>query len=591
MLKGQETYEKYRVCPWCRFHYTMSAQERIRLLMDAKGYKEKFKTVTTLDPLSFSGKVPYRNRLFRDQRRTGMNEAAVVARGRIAGRPAVLVCLDFGFMGGSMGCVVGEKVALAFEYAVKRHRPLVMLVSSAGVRMQEGVLSLMQMAKTTVAAQQLHQAGLPYICVLASPTTGQAYASFVNLSDILVAEPGAILGFSSLRVLQEVTSAPLPQGAHTAEGHLARGMVDLIVDRQQLRETVVQLLGMLSAEQLEAKPKTDRKRRRRSRKAPATLPAPEGAIRLATLPSRPDARAYIGKVFTNFVELHGDREGSDDPSVVCGIVNLDSATVMIIGQTPRPADTKDSPRPLTPEGLKKAQRALELAGKFHMPVITLIDSPGPDMSLQAEERGIGRAIASMMLSMAQSPVPAIAVIIGEGGRESAMAFSLADRILMQASAVFLPISAENAATLMYRDPGKSDMATQSLHLTARDCLEMGVIDAIVPEPPEGAHADPDAAAALLKTALVETLAELRRTSIGKLLKQRQQKFRNVGEYTSYFRMVLARELQVMRSPESVGEPPRQKRRRRGKETMQEPAKVLQLPTPDPDKDDGAAKGV
>ncbi|MSQ13202.1 MAG: acetyl-CoA carboxylase carboxyl transferase subunit beta [Dehalococcoidia bacterium] len=578
-LKDMESYKTYRICSSCRFHYSLSARERVRLLMDSKGFKEKFKTITSLDPLKFTGKVPYRKRLFKDQRRTGMNEAAIVGRGKINGRPCVLVCLDFGFMGGSMGTVIGEKVALAFEYAVKRNRPLVMVVTSAGVRMQEGVLSLMQMAKTTIAANQFHRAGLPYVCVLASPTTGQAYASFVNLADVLIAEPGAILGFSPLRVLQQVTNAPLPNGAHTSESHLAHGMVDMVEDRASLRATVVDLLGLLSPKKVDAKLKAPKRRAKKKAVETREILTAAEVVRLSQLPERPTARDYLRMLFSRFVELHGDRVSGDDPSVVTGLATLDGAAVMVIGQSPRQGPNQMAA--LMPDGLRKAQRAMRVAAKFHIPIITLIDTPGPAMTLEAEEHGIGPAIATTLATMAEVSVPTVAVIIGQGGRESAVAFGIADKVLMMENSVFLPISPENAASLMFRDASRVDEAAQSLHLTARECLEMGVIDGIVPEPEGGAHANRPESAVLVHDALVGALAELRKLSTGKLLKRRHQKFRNMGEYTSYFRMVLSRELEALRTGEEEAAltPATEKKPRRIRKPKAVKAKVLQMPLP------------
>ena len=192
-LQESTLYLRSRVCPQCRFHYSISARERIQLLADPKSFKEKFRTVSSIDPLAFSSKVTYRSRIYDAQRNTGLTEAAVVGQCKIEGISAVVVALDFSFLGGSMGLVVGEKVALACELASKKRLPLVAIVTSGGARLQEGALSLMQMAKTATAVNSLHKKGLPYIAVFANPTTGQSYASFGNMADILLAEPGAHL--------------------------------------------------------------------------------------------------------------------------------------------------------------------------------------------------------------------------------------------------------------------------------------------------------------------------------------------------------------------------------------------------------------
>ena len=230
-----DLYARLRVCPICRFHYSMTARERIESLVDAESFREINRSVSSLDPLSFSSRGSYKQRIFRDQRRTGLTEAVVTGRCSISGSPVMLIALDFGFMGGSMGCVVGEKIALALEQATKRNLPVVAVITSGGARFQEGALSLMQMAKTSIAAVQLAQKGLPFIVVLANPATGQTYASFASLADIIVAEPEAIVGFSSVRALQEAAEDPLPSNSQTAESHLRNGLIDGIVDRSKLR--------------------------------------------------------------------------------------------------------------------------------------------------------------------------------------------------------------------------------------------------------------------------------------------------------------------------------------------------------------------
>ncbi|MFQ5861346.1 MAG: acetyl-CoA carboxylase carboxyltransferase subunit beta, partial [Dehalococcoidia bacterium] len=212
-----DLYQQYRVCPFCRFHYSLTARGRIELLADKGSFKEMYRSIVSLDPLSFSTRTSYRKRLSQDQKRTGLTEAAVVGRCSLGNAKAILVVLDFGFLGGSMGSVVGEKVALAFERAAKKSLPLVAVVSGGGVRIQEGILSLMQMAKTVTAATRLHRKGLPFIVVLTNPTTGQAYASFANLADVILAEPGSLMGLVPIRTLQEASQKPVPDDALTAE--------------------------------------------------------------------------------------------------------------------------------------------------------------------------------------------------------------------------------------------------------------------------------------------------------------------------------------------------------------------------------------
>lgn len=543
-LENETLYQIFRVCPDCRFHYAIPARKRIELLVDPRSFKEQFRTISSLDPLSFSGKVAYRKRLFRDQKRTGLTEAAIVGYSKIGGVRCVLILLDFSFMGGSIGCVVGEKIALAFERAVRKRLPVVAIVTSGGARIQEGVLSLMQMAKTTMAVDQLHQIGLPYITVFANPTTGQSYASFANLADITLAEPGALVGFAPLRLLQEMADEPLPIGSHTAESHVIHGMVDYTVDRESLPTVLANILHLVDPQRSQLnflRPK------QRKPLAPKPMEAWE-AVQRVRRPDRPNVGNFIDMIFPEFIGIHGDRLTGDDPSIIAGIANLQGCSVVVIGQQRQEIPGGESQSSyITPQGFRKAQRAMRLASKFNMPLLTLIDTAGPSMGIEAEEGGIGHALATTMALMGDLPVPTVATIVGEGGREAALAFGIADRVIMLENAIYTPISPEGAASLMYRDDSRTREAAQSLRLTSRDSLDMKIINEVVLEPPGGAHLNPQKSAQLLEKVLVRTLAQIQTVPITKLLRQRYKKFRKMGEYTSYFRATLAREIDTLQS--------------------------------------------
>jgi len=534
-------YSQYRVCPSCRFHYGLTARDRISLLADPGTFQETHRSIVSLDPLSFSSRVPYRERLFKDQRRTGLTEAAITGTCAIGGRLVVLIVLDFRFLGGSMGCVVGEKVSLALESAARRKMPVVTVITSGGVRIQEGVLSLMQMAKTSFAVNSLHQVGLPFITIMANPTTGQVYSSFANLADIILAEPGALVGFAPLRALAESSQEPLPSGIHTAEAHLEHGMIDRVVDREHLKELLSILLDLFTPQYtLTARGNVRESPLSRSEERP---PAWE-TVQLARHSQRPTSLDFIRRTLSNFVELHGDRLYGDDPSIIAGLGYLGSQAVAIIGQE-RGHDATSRQRHegrTYPEGFRKAQRIMNLASKIQIPLITFIDTPGPFYDREAEERGLGNAIASTMALMAQLPIPTISVVIGEGGSEGALALGVADRILMLQNAIYAVTSPENAAAVLYRDFSKAPEMAESLKLTAKDCQELDIIDLIVPEPPEGAHSNPEEAARMLKRALEAELAVLNARSVKRILRDRYKKFRKMGEYSSHFRVALSREV-------------------------------------------------
>ncbi|MCS7206850.1 MAG: acetyl-CoA carboxylase carboxyltransferase subunit alpha/beta [Dehalococcoidia bacterium] len=547
-LAADDTYRQWRVCGACGWHYALTARERIALLADPNSFKEKYRRVTSLDPLAFEGKVPYRQRLFREQKRTGLAEAAVVGKCTIGGVKAVLLVLDFSFLGGGMGCVVGEKTALAFEYARRRKRPVVACITSGGARVQEGPLSLAQMGKAVVAINRFRAAGLPFLCLCASPVTGQAFASIVPLAHLILAEPGAILGLAPRQILLQGNDKRQVESIHSAEGQWALGYIDHIVDRRQQREALGTLLSLLAGDGA----REPFKRPKGKDPAPV-VPSAWEAVQQARSPQRPGARAYVEHLFTPFVELGGDRQGSNAPDILCGIGGLEGRGVVVIAHQ----RTLAGPASTSPQGLRKAQRAMRLAGEVGLPLITLIDTLGPSRRVEAEQEGIGFALAETLSLLLATPVPTVGVVIGEGGAEAALALGATDRLLMQAGAILTPASPEETAGLMFRAPERAPEAASALHLTARDCMESGLVDAIVPEPSGGVQADFPAAVQMLRRALLRALASVPRNNPNRLLQMRYQRFRRLGEYTSYFRAALAREIALLRERKTpqASEPP------------------------------------
>ncbi len=242
----KELEELGRVCPACSFHFTVPGRERISMVLDPDTWDERYGDLTGLDRLDFNDSKPYAEKLTRSVDRTKQNEAMLVGLGAIEGRPIVLAILDFVFMGGSMGEVVGEKFALACELAAAEKRPLVCFTASGGARMHEGILSLMQMAKTCAALQSLSEAGGLSICVMTHPTTGGVTASFASVTDFVLAEPGALIGFAGPRVIAATLKVELPPGFQRSEFLLSKGMVDRIVPRSELRKTLSQLVDYWS---------------------------------------------------------------------------------------------------------------------------------------------------------------------------------------------------------------------------------------------------------------------------------------------------------------------------------------------------------
>lgn len=233
------------VCPRCGHHLRLDAQQRVDVLLDEGSFEQLSGRVFPADPLEFVDTESYPERLRRAQAKTGRPEAILTGRGRIGGVPVMVAAMDFAFSGGSMGSVVGEEIVRAAEAAAEAGLPLVLVAASGGARMQESALSLMQMAKTTVALERLNEKGLPYISLLSDPTTGGVTASFATIADVILAEPGALIGFAGPRVIQQTIRQSLPEGFQRSEFLLEHGMLDDVVDRREQREYLARLLRML----------------------------------------------------------------------------------------------------------------------------------------------------------------------------------------------------------------------------------------------------------------------------------------------------------------------------------------------------------
>ncbi|MCC6312499.1 MAG: acetyl-CoA carboxylase carboxyl transferase subunit beta [Thermomicrobiales bacterium] len=514
------------VCDACGHHERRSARQTIAHLTDAGSFQETDGRLVSRDPLGFVDDRPYHERLVELRERTGESDAIITGMARIDGHEIVLAVLDFGFLGGSMGVVVGEKIARAAHRAARKKRPLVTVVASGGARMQEGMLSLLQMAKTAAAIKRLKDQGAPYVSVLTNPTTGGVFASFANLGDLVIAEPGALIGFAGPRVAEQAMGRKLPPGAHTAEFLLAHGMVDAIVDRRELPARLATALSVLAA------PRGDF-----PRISPPSQPAKPNApvdpwliVQAARDPDRPTSLDYIQRMLDPFVELHGDRAGSDDPAVIAGIGLLGDRALAVVALERGHGPTAEQRRGgrARPAGYRKAQRVMRLGARLGMPVLSLIDTPGAYPGVESEEGGLASELAESMALMSDLPTPTVAAVIGEGGSGGALALAVADRVLMQQFAVYSVIAPEGAATILFRDAERAQELTERLKITAPELHALGLVDAIVPEPAPSAAADPDEASRLLAQAVGAALADLGRRPTRKLLQERWDRYQAIG---------------------------------------------------------------
>ncbi|WP_436772283.1 acetyl-CoA carboxylase, carboxyltransferase subunit beta [Yinghuangia sp. YIM S09857] len=557
LVYGKRFRRVLSVCPDCGAHARLTARERLDQLLDPGTEVPIDAGVAPHDPLEFVDSRPYRERLGEARAATGMADAAIAAHARIEGRPVVVVAMDFRFLGGSLGCAVGELITLAAEESLRTHTPLLLVTASGGARMQEGALSLMQMAKTAQALGELDEAGVLVVSLVTDPTYGGVAASYATLADIILIEPGARMGFAGPRVIEQTIGERLPDGFQTAEFLLAHGMVDAIVPRAQLRRTLGYFLAVgdqttpneydaAHASGTTGHPNGVAERRqvtaakRLLATAPMCAPADGDtdswdAVRLARHPERPSALDYAAHVLEDFHELHGDRLGDDCPAVVGGIGLLDARPVMFVGHHKGGADLGERQRRhfgmATPAGFRKAARLMRMAAKLRLPVITLVDTPGANPGLDAERGGQAAAIAENLRLMSRLPVPVVTVVTGEGGSGGALALAVADRVLISERGVYSVISPEGCAAILWKDPAAAPVAAAALRIGAADLLGMGVVDAIVPEPPGGAHTDVGEAAVLLREAVRPLLAELRGVPADLLVRERRARFRAFGATT------------------------------------------------------------
>jgi acetyl-CoA carboxylase carboxyl transferase subunit beta len=536
LVYGKRLQRGLGVCPDCGHHTRADAHQRLIQLLDPGTIEVFDLPVDAGDPLRFVDSMPYPQRFAEARRRTGLDYAVVCAAGRIEGNPLIVTVMDFRFMGGSLGGAVGELITRSGEIALERDIPLLIVTASGGARMQEGALSLMQMAKTSQMLGQLDEAGILTISLITDPTFGGVAASFATLCDVIIAEPGARLGFAGPRVISQTIRQTLPDGFQTAEFLLAHGLIDAIRPRTELRTT----LGRLLANGTRNAPR-DLDGLIDGESEHSTVPSqpachgphldPWQAVQRARDLGRPTTADYINLLLDDFEELRGDRLGAEDSAIIGGLGRFCGLPVVLIGHqkghTAAELAAHNFGMP-TPAGYRKAARLMRLAAKLELPLITLVDTPGAYPGVEAEQSGQAIAIAENLRLMAGLPVPVISVITGEGGSGGALALAVANRVLICANGVYSVISPEGCAAILWDDPAAAPKAAAALRMTSAELLLLGVVDGIVPEPDGGAQLDHLGAAQNLRTALIDGLRELLPLDPDTLIADRRARFRAFG---------------------------------------------------------------
>lgn len=551
-----EVKRGYYICPKCGAYFRLPAYRRIRMIADEGSFEEWDMGLDEKNPLEFRG---YDEKLKASKRKTGLDEAVVTGRITIKGIPAVIGVCDGRFMMASMGQVVGEKITRAVERATEEKLPVILFTCSGGARMQEGIVSLMQMAKTSAALKRHSEAGLLYVTVLTDPTTGGVTASFAMLGDIILAEPGALVGFAGPRVIEQTIRQKLPKGFQRAEFLLEHGFVDQIVKRVELRQVLGKILLLHEAENAAYNQKVkvgeaDQNRTPRVHENEAeqnanvcfaaTLQVSDrdtqterseksiltawDRIQISRQSKRPVGSDYIQALFEGFMEFHGDRYCKDDAAIIGGIASFCGIPVTVIAQE-KGKNTKDNMKRNfgmpSPDGYRKALRLMKQAEKFHRPVICFVDTPGAFCGMEAEERGQGEAIARNLYEMSSLTCPVLSVFIGEGGSGGALAMAVANEVWMMENAVYSILSPEGFASILWKDAKRAPEAAEVMKLTSADLLQLGVIEKIIREPEEYTEDTMDEPLACIREAMKGFMNQYLPLDGTELAEQRYRRYR------------------------------------------------------------------
>ena len=526
-------YKDYKnnhyVCPRCSRAFMMTPKQRFDLLFDSVNWQKFDLPIVSDDPLNFSDRMSYKERLAEARDDTGTNDSISTADGKIGGINTTVCVMNGDFMMGSMGRAAGDAIIASIEHAIELKNPFVMVTCSGGARMQENILSLMQMARTTVAVNKLHDNKLPYIVVLTDPTYGGVSASFAMLGDIHIAEKGARIGFAGRRVIEQNIHEKLPSNFQTADYLYEHGMVDIVVERSELQETLARVLTVLTKQPSTPKvidvktPKFEAPKKSRD-----IGKTPEyDRVLLARNENRPHFLDYVNGIVDKWTYLAGDRRFGEDAAMCGGIGYWYGTPCVIIGQEKgRTIETRQQHRfgMANPEGYRKAQRLMKLAEKFNLPLISLFDTAGAFAGGAAEERGQSEAVAATIAMGLRAKTPYVAVNVGEGGSGGAIAIGTGDRIMMLENAIYSVIAPESCASILWKDNKFKANAATALKLTARDMASLNVIDKIIDEPAGGAHTDWQTTMELLGKSVSDALNELCEIPVEELVPLRAKKF-------------------------------------------------------------------
>jgi len=479
-----------------------------------------FKSWDTPPPAPPEMNETYAAELAEARERSGVDESVLTGEGEIRGRRVAVVVCEFRFLAGSIGKAAAERLVRAVERATQERLPLLAAPVSGGTRMQEGTGAFVQMVKISAAIARHKAAGLPYLVYLRHPTTGGVFASWGSLGHVTVAEPGALVGFLGPRVYEALYDRAFPAGVQVSENLYERGLLDAVVDPEEIPDVLDRALNVLCADRAGETPMTS---------TPTDVdeiretPAWESITR-SRRPERPGVRRLLRYAATDVVPLNGTGEGEADPGLLIALARFGGAPCVFLGQDRR-GQTVD--RPMGPGALREARRGMRLAAELDLPLLTVIDTPGAALSVEAEEGGLAGEIARCLSDLVTLDAPTMTLLFGQGTGGGALALLPADRVVAAQHGWLSPLPPEGASAIVHRTTERAAEMAEQQGVRSLDLLRAGIVDRIVPELPDAAD-EPEEFCRRVGEVLRQELAALLGRPRDRRARQRHQRYRNLG---------------------------------------------------------------
>lgn len=515
--------ENYSICPECGNYMRIHARKRIKMLADDHSFKEWKIREKIFNPLDDSN---YEEKFKNSRIQHDLNDAIIDGEIEISGIKVAIGVMDTRFMMASMGHIVGERITHLFEIATRKKIPVVLFCCSGGARMQEGIISLMQMEKTAAAVKRHSQSGGLYVSILTNPTMGGVTASFAMLADVIIAEKGAMIGFAGSRVIEQNTKQKLPDGFQTAEFQKEHGYVDEVIERKDIKRYLSHLLKLHSNRGGKLKRNDLKRFNYNMEKINRT---PWERVKIARANSRPTCMDYVNMLFDGFVELHGDRIGGDDHAIVAGIAYFHGCPITIIGHQKGKDSIEDAiyrnwGMPV-PQGYRKVLRLMKQAEKFKRPVICFVDTIGAACGIEAEENGQGIAIAELLQEASSLRTPILSIIIGEGGSGGALALAIGNEVWILENAIYSILTPESYASILWKDNEKAPEAAKKMKLEAEDLYKLKIVDKVIGEGEPITSMNMTNICIELENNIMNFLLKYKKKNVNSIVNERYRRFR------------------------------------------------------------------